>query len=335
MASDEVFTRTEDGERFDALLASFAAPARDGDPLYGVFGRRYYPAVFGDRLRDRSFAAVGRDGSVAIVECDVLDDRLARFGMPLRVLWSGAGGGKAERRLLRRVIDELQAIAIAEGAREIVIDDPASATQLGALGRICMATNGRLGSRLHACADLSEPDTAIQSQLRGSYRSLVNWGERSLVMDYCNAARPDRELFASYERLHEEVAGRRTRSQESWDVMFESVAAGAGELAVASLEGELVSGMLVVDGATTATYASAAYVRERFEHPLAHWPLMNAILRAKARQLQRFDVGELPHAEDVSDKEASIGFFKQGFTDRIEVRPRWTLEVASGRDELG
>ena len=109
--------------------------------------------------------------------------------------------------------------------------------------------------------------------------------------------------------------------------MYDHIAGGGGELSLASLEGELVSGMLVVDGSTTATYASAAYDRERFEHPLAHWPLMNAILRAKDRGLRWFDIGELPHAADVSEKEASIAFFKQGFTDRFEVRPRWTLEV--------
>ena len=173
--------------------------------------------------------------------------------------------------------------------------------------------------------DLSRPEAAIRSELRDSYRSLVNWGERSLTMEYCNAERPERGLFTAYERLHEQVAGRRTRPQESWDVMFEFVAGGCGELALASLEGELVSGMLVFDGATVAHYGSAAYVRERFEHPLAHWPLFNAILRAKARGLSWFDVGHIPHASDVSEKEASIGFFKLGFTNRMEARTVWAL----------
>jgi hypothetical protein len=70
-------------------------------------------------------------------------------------------------------------------------------------------------------------------------------------------------------------------------------------------------------------------VRERFEHPLAHWPLFDAILRAKARGLEWFDIGELRHRDDASDKEASIGFFKRGFTSRIEARTVWDLPIGA------
>jgi hypothetical protein len=327
MADDEVFSRGDDSERFDALMAALPVDLRDGDPLYGSFGRRYYPEVHGDRLRECSFAVQGRDGSTAVVECDVLDGRLGRFGMPLRVLCSGPSGGKAERRLLRLVIQELQAIGSADDVEVVAIANPGTSPTLDPLGRACMTAGARAGVRLHACVDLSEPEASIRAQLRQSYRSLVNWGERSLVVEYCNSENPDRALFTSYEGLHERVAGRRTRGQESWDVMFDCVAHGQGELALASLEGELVSGMLVFDGTTISNYGSAAYVRERFEHPLAHWPLMNAILRSKARGRSWFDVGELAHRDDVSEKEASIVFFKQGFTERIEARLAWELDA--------
>jgi len=327
MAGDGILSQHADPESFAELLAALSVDVRDDDPLYGEFGRHYYPAVFGDRLRDRSFAVVGKDGSAFVVECDVLDGTLGRFGMPLRVTTLGAPTAKVERRLLREVLAELQRIAEADEASEITIAGDAPSRTLSGLGRACMGAEGKPGVVLHACVDLCETTAALRSDLRDSYRSLVNWGERSLSMEYCNEARPDRELFRSYEVLHEQVVGRRTRSEASWNVMFDFVARGRGELALASLEGELVAGMLVFDGALTTQYASAAYVREHFDHSLAHWPLFNAIVRARERGLRWFDVGPIRHRDDVGDKEASIGFFKRGFTNRIETRIKWNLPI--------
>ena len=82
---------------------------------------------------------------------------------------------------------------------------------------------------------------------------------------------------------------------------------------------------LVFDGTETVQYASGAYVRERFDQPLAHWPMFDAVVRAKQRGRRWFDVGEIRHRSDVGDKEAAIGFFKRGFTNRFEARIKWDL----------
>jgi hypothetical protein len=324
---DEVVSRAESPGRFADLFERVPAQQLDDDPLYGDFGRQYYPAVFGHRLQDTSFAVVGRDDSVYLVECDVLEGVLGRFGMPLRIVRVGTNGGKAETRLLGLVLSELRRIAQDAKASRIAIADDASTATLGALGRACLGADGRASTAFHACVDLSHPDASLRSDVRSSYRSLLNWGQRSLSMSYCNASEANRARFGQYEELHEQVAGRRTRPQASWDVMYDFVAGGRGELTLASLDGDVVAGLLVFDGTATAHYASAAYVRERFEHPLAHWPLFDAILRAKARGLEWFDIGELRHRDDVTDKEASIGFFKRGFTNRIEARTVWDLPM--------
>ena len=70
-------------------------------------------------------------------------------------------------------------------------------------------------------------------------------------------------------------------------------------------------------------YASGVYDRERFDQPLAHWPLYDAIRRSGARGMRRFDLGELPAKGTVSDKEFNIGYFKRGFASQIDMHLVW------------
>ena len=111
--------------------------------------------------------------------------------------------------------------------------------------------------------------------------------------------------------------------------MFDWIAAGGGELALGRLAtGELVSGTMVVDGSKVAYYASGVYDRERFDKPMAHYPLYDAILRAGLRGKTTFDLGDIPQIGTVSQKEHAIGYFKRGFATSIETGIVWTLAQA-------
>jgi hypothetical protein len=226
--------------------------------------------------------------------------------------------------VLRSALDHLEGLADAHEVTRALVADPDSATTLSTLGLVCLSLGGRLRPRLHAVADLAIREEVLRSDIRSSYRSLINWGSRSLSIDYCNGERTDRSLLDEYRHLHAKVAGRITRSMASWDVMYETIASGSGELTLARYEGRLVGGTMVIDGAVTSVYASGAYERET-ALPLGHWPIMNALLRARSRGARYFDLGATPDQQDRSDKEMSIAFFKRGFTSRVEVRPVWDL----------
>ena len=109
--------------------------------------------------------------------------------------------------------------------------------------------------------------------------------------------------------------------------MFEWIVSGNGELALGYLEsGELVAGTMVVDGSNVAYYASGVYDRNRFDKPIAHWPLHNAILRSRARGLLWLDSGDIPQKGTVTDKEFAIGFFKSGFATEVREWTNWTYQ---------
>jgi hypothetical protein len=322
MAKEVIVKASEDPEHFATLRDEIPSEILDGDPLYGRFGRRYYPAVYGQKLVDHSFAVVAPSG-VCVVECDFLEGTLGRFGMPLRILTPTEP--RNLRPVIKRAIDELLRIRGDTRAASIDVADSMTAATVSELGLACLAAGGLVRTALHAVADLSRSDEELRADTRRSNKPQFNWGQKSLDVAYCNRENPDRGLLSSYRQLHAQVAGRTTRVERSWDAMFETIAQGEGELALARLEDTLVAGLITVDGTTTSYYASAAYVREEFEHPLSHWPVMDAILRAKRRGVRWFDVGEVPFPGEVTPKEEAIGHFKKGFTSRLELRLRWHI----------
>jgi hypothetical protein len=325
--TDDIVERRRDASEFESLLDRTELAAREGDALTGSFGRRYYPEVFGGELVDTSFAVLAASGSGVVVECDILHGVIGRFGNPLRMLPFGEPN-RAKDKAVSRALAHLKVVAESGGADRALVADPDSGATLSDVGVACAAADAVPRPRFVAVVDLSPPEDVLRADVRRRYRSMINRGQRELSMEYCNAEHPDHDVFSSYQEFHKHVAGRVTRPPSSWDVMFSALSQGAGELSVARLDGKVVAGTMVIDGHVTCSYASGAYERESFDRPLAHWPMMNAILRARARSLRYFDVGEVLLPPDRSEKERSIAFFKRGFTSRIESRLVWEIAFA-------
>ena len=68
----------------------------------------------------------------------------------------------------------------------------------------------------------------------------------------------------------------------------------------------------LVDTPASTYYLSGIYDRARFDKPLAHWPLWQAMLRSHQRGRTVFELGDVPLEGAASPKEVSIGYFKRG-----------------------
>jgi hypothetical protein len=298
-------------------------------PIHGSFGRRYYPHVLGAQYLDLSFVVKKEDVSIAFVNCGVAGGKISCYGFPLeiRMLEGPAplstGGMKS---LLNQIFDNLGNLAAGHGSSEISIWDPKSGSSLSEVGEVCFARRGSPGQQFRGVVDLNLKDDEIRRSTRKSYRSLLNWGQRNLDIRYVNAERQDAEMFEAYRLFHQKVAGKVTRSIESWNAMYDFIAEGKGELVLGFLDGDqLVSGVLAVDSADVSMYASGVYDRDLFDKPLAHWPLFHAILRSRDRGMKFFDLGDLPTYDSVSSKEFNIGFFKRGFATCVDKYLHWTV----------
>jgi len=326
--------------RFD-IIESGASPSAFGDavsqgvfadpadhPVYGRFGRAYYPVALGGAMSDRAFAVVDGERPALLVECSVREGVLSHFGFPLRFVFAPDLAPKARRKCLNAAFEQLGKIASEDGAETAVISGGPAGTPLSGMDQACLERGGTPGLKIRAEAELAQSEEELKRGLRDSYKSLINWGSRNIRLAYANAENPDREFLAALAGFHAKTAGRAVHGPATWDALFAPVADGHGEISLGYLEdGELVAGTLIVDEGPTAMYCLAVYDRERFDKPMGHWPLFDAMLRAKARGRERFDFGDVPPRGTVGDKEYNIGFFKKGFTPRLVAETVWTVPL--------
>jgi hypothetical protein len=280
-------------------------------PCFGAFGRKYYPAYFGEDRRDISFVS-GRVRFDATLGSNLLDF----YGFPAQVT-SPADCSEKE---MERAFDTLDKLSISAAK----ISDPLSLGKTSQLGAACLRRGFLPKVRLEAQCDLLLSPDEIHRHLRKSFRSLINWGRRNIDLSFVNIENKDRSACDEFQEFHKKVAGRVTRSQETWDIMFESCFEGRGELVLGRLKtGELVAGSLIVDGTEISHYATGVYDRERFDKPMGHLNIYESILRSRQRGMKTFDLGVVP-LEDATPKEIDIGYFKRGFATHLATQTVWT-----------
>jgi hypothetical protein len=298
-------------------LAAAAMPARDAAPLIGRFGRAFYPSVF-DRARDVSLIEIAQGRPLALLPATVQDGRISWYGQPIRIIGE-PGDAKA---LVRALVDLARQFGASEVCLRTEANGQASALEAALLGQGARASL-QTASRVAL-------DGQLEAGLRRRYRSHVNWGRRNLTLTYPT----DRAAVRMYQDFHAHVAGRVTRPPASWDAMADCIAEGLAELTlVHDAGGTLLGGIYVALGEREAFYASGAYERSRFDDPLSHWPMFDAIERAARRGLAVFDVGEMPYMGEVGAKEYAIGHFKAGFVRRPTFDHIWTLPVEAAKAE--
>jgi hypothetical protein len=311
---------------FNEALAGDAFAGRRDHPVYGDFGRHYYPIALGGAIRNCPFIVADQGRPSLLVQCSARDGVLSHFGFPIRLEFRAGLETAARRKNLGPAFAHIERLARTHGIHTAKVAGGPAGGLLSPIDQACLDRGGRPGFRIRAEADLAVSEEDLRRDVRDSYRSLINWGQQHIRLVYANAANPDRALLEALRDFHVRTAGRAVHGEATWSALFEPVARGAGEISMGYLDdGELVAGALVVDGGETAYYVLAVYDRERFDKPMGHGPLFDAMLRARARGRRYFDFGEVHPRGAAEPKEFNIGFFKKGFTSRLVAETVWTL----------
>ncbi len=188
---------------------------------------------------------------------------------------------------------------------------------LSPVGRLLLDAGGTATARFTQLIDLSAPETQLRSQIRKSYKSLLNWGSKNLALRLLDHSNVTPEAMEQFRQLHIEVAGRETRSKQSWDMQLEMIRQQEAFMVLGELEGRLVTAGLFLHSAKYCLYGVSASKRELFEKPLGHIILWTAILQAKKIGCHYFELGEqlFPRqgATPPTAKELNISGFKKGF----------------------
>lgn len=292
-------------------------------------GVRYYQAAIDREIGDLSFGFADDQGLAAVVPCNTAKaDVLSWYEFAIE-LWIRQGlSDEVQRRLAGDLLGTLFERAREAGAKKIVLRQAGDARFNAFLTARLLERGVWPESSFPILVDLAHDDATLMGALRSGHRQQVRQGSRILDLAFVDQSRPDAAAFDSFRELHARVAGRATRSRESWDRMFDLVAAGEGDLALAYWQGELLGGTLMLDAGQMSYYASGAYLREHFDKPITHFPLFQCILRARERGRTHAHLGEiLPLSLADSKKELSINNFKLGFANSVTSSRIWTIPV--------
>lgn len=308
-----------------ATLADPAFAAADSHPLAGRFGRDYYPLAVEPAGTDASLAVLDGASVLGWMAAFLRDGELAWFHAPAQVFTRAGLDPGTRARVAEALVAALEAQRRDGGIAGWSLSDARAGGTLSPLGEAALAQGASPRLGLVGIHDLTRDEPAMRQALRRRYRSMVNWGQSNLTIAASDAATPDAAAFAEYRAFHARIAGRVTRGGASWAVMERWIGTGGGELLLGRLaDGQLVAGLMVIDGGETSIYASGVFDRARFDLPLAHYPMWRAMLGARARNRRIFELGDVAPAPEADAKESSIAHFKRGFASAIETRLWWT-----------
>jgi FemAB family protein len=216
--------------------------------------------------------------------------------------------------------EELQNVLLANENVPVMFLEHGST--LSPVGRLLLDRGARASAKFSQILNLTAPEAQLRSQIRKSYKSLINWGAKNLKLRLLNHSNITTEAMEQFRLLHIEVAGRETRSARSWELQLEMVRNNEAFVVLGDLDGALVTAALFVHSPKYCYYGVSASKRELFEKPLGHIVLWTAILEAKKIGCKFFELGEqyFPNHGAPTPKELNISAFKKGFGGETVVR---------------
>lgn len=167
--------------------------------------------------------------------------------------------------------------------------------------------------------DLQNSEKELWANLRKSYQSIINKGNRTFeicVFDHTNPSYDTHELYREY---HYKAAGRITRLKETFDLQYEMLRNNKAVLIGIKYENHFIAFSYFFHNTQAAYYASSSdddsdlVKGMAFEHSI----IWAAIKYYKEKGLNFLELGFALYKEHLfdqpSDKEINISFFKKGF----------------------
>lgn len=193
-----------------------------------------------------------------------------------------------------------------------------------------MSRGAAVAVRHELFVDLSLELAAIKSCFRKSYKSLITSGARLWRVEVMARANPP--IWSQFQELHAQVAGRITRSAESWERQHQAIADGSAFLvALHRGDGALVGGGFFQITRDEGLYAVGAYDRSLFDKPLGHVVQYRAIEEMKRLGLRSYKIGRRPYPTELpkpTQKEIAIGEFMAGLATHHLPQFVFTMDAA-------
>ena len=170
--------------------------------------------------------------------------------------------------------------------------------------------------------DLRNEIKFLWSNLRKSFKSLINNGKEKFSIHVMDAKNYDYELHELYRKLHHKTAGRITRPIETFNMQFEDLKNDRAILIALKDKDQFVSFSYFFHYQNYAFYGSVADDPEHeSKTPLEHCIVWTAIEYYKKRGFDFLEIGVQQFGTQFFDypsqKDLNICFFKRGFGGKI------------------
>jgi hypothetical protein len=292
--------------------------------LYLESHARYNKAYF-EKDNSLSFAIFNGIDVIAVVFANqTIGEQLSYFTAPVGVFVSDTAEGELKYLTEQLITQKIIQLGRVLKLKKLILPDQVSVT-----GNF-LNLQPKVVNHYIAFMDLSLSEDHLKQRTRKSARSLLNWGKNNLQIQIMNRSNSDVKYFKAFQNFHLEVAGRKTRSDQSWDLQYENLVQGEAFLILAYLGGAIVSGSYITCATEEAYYSVGVYNRELMaeKKPVARWPIFAAALEAKRIGLKTLILGDVgPHF--ANDKEKDIADFKKSFTDMVRIQTNLEIDLGS------
>ena len=284
---------------------------------------QYRAAEIGTGFLDLSFFVYHGKTEKAFVLAHKFNDFIGFNGSGVEIY-----GDLSDKKTINFILDQLTEQADAHDYTTIKIDDKDNAAVLSDLGQELYNRKAVPHTKLRAQQDLTQSEEELHSQIRKSYKALINQGKREIDFSHFDHSNITPDEFEKFKQFHLETAGRQTRPDESWNMQYQMIEQGCATLTTGYMDAHgLVSSALFTDYGQSTSYAVAVYNRDLFDKPLAHANVYLGMHDAKKREQKIFNLGIIPAYNKNIEKEYNIGKFKKGFCNNLFCFVEWVLTV--------
>ena len=312
-----------DNERFNEFYSTFHLKNSytPNLSLNDIYLLKYYSAE--SSFEDLSFVVVEKQtvyaAFVGSAESQKTDDtiRLNGFGRPLTYFAQKDISPSLEKSLTKVIRKMLDDLFIRYSFNTVTFLDPMINGYLSCISKYLLDLGAKIIPHPIQLLELTPDTQTIKTNIRKSYKSLINWGKNNLSLEIIDQDNANYEEFDKIRQLHIEVSGYETRSKSTWDNQYEQICNGETFAITGKIDKEVVTASIFSNNYENCLYRVGVSKRELFDKPMSHALIWEAICYAKKIGCRTFNLGkqEFPNqgSKLPSEKELGISRFKRGF----------------------
>jgi len=166
--------------------------------------------------------------------------------------------------------------------------------------------------------DLTLTNSEIWTLIRKSYKSLINKAAKKYQALFLFS--DDKSIWDEFKLLHYKEAGKKTRSEQSWNKQYENIICKKAILCYCHDGDQMIGGAFFDLSKDEAFYSVAAYENKFRKNPISHFIIYSSVIKIKSLGIKKLNFGQINYNDsfDLQNiKEFNIQKFKNGFASNI------------------